>query len=108
MTGISARSLKYMRAFADRTGVPLAEIRALYAGELARLARGATVRRYLTQQVERARAATSIRRDRKSRNGARSRLKCLGLVNFRLVCPWFCAASAPLAKDRHLRNLHDS
>jgi len=30
-----------------RTGVPLAEVRALYAGEFARLARDATVRSYL-------------------------------------------------------------
>jgi RNA recognition motif-containing protein len=28
-------------------------------------------------------------------------------VNFRLVCPWLCAARAPPAKDRHLRNLRD-
>jgi hypothetical protein len=30
-----------------RTGIPLAEVRALYAQEFARLARGATVRSYL-------------------------------------------------------------
>lgn len=42
-----AKHEQVIGALTDRTGVPLAEVRALYAGELARLARGATVRSYL-------------------------------------------------------------
>jgi hypothetical protein len=44
----SAQHERAIGALTDRTGVPLAEVRALYAGEFARLARGATVRKYLT------------------------------------------------------------
>ena len=42
-----ARHERAVSALTDRTGVPLAEVRALFAGEFARLARGATVRSYL-------------------------------------------------------------
>lgn len=42
-----AQHERVIGALTDRTGVPLAEVRALYAGEFARLARGATVRSYL-------------------------------------------------------------
>lgn len=35
----------------QRTGVPLAEVRALFAKEFARLARGATVRSYLVTRT---------------------------------------------------------
>jgi len=42
-----ARHERSVNALADRTGVPLVEVRALFADEFARLARGATVRSYL-------------------------------------------------------------
>jgi hypothetical protein len=44
----SAQQERVIGTLTDRTGVPLAEVRALYDGEFARLARGATVRKYLT------------------------------------------------------------
>jgi hypothetical protein len=43
----AARHERAVSALTDRTGAPLSEVRALFAGEFARLARGATVRSYL-------------------------------------------------------------
>jgi len=43
----SARHERAVSSLTDRTGVPLAEVRDLFAGEFARLARGATVHSYL-------------------------------------------------------------
>jgi hypothetical protein len=52
-------------ALTDRTGVPLAEVRALYAGEYARLARDATVRSYLAlRTTSNVLAMLRARRDR--------------------------------------------
>jgi hypothetical protein len=43
----AARHERAVAALTRRTGIPLAEVRALFAEEFARLARGATVRSYL-------------------------------------------------------------
>jgi hypothetical protein len=43
----AVRHERAIAALTHRTGVPLAEVRALFAEEFARLARGATVRSYL-------------------------------------------------------------
>jgi hypothetical protein len=43
----AVRHERAISALMHRTGVPLAEVRALFAEEFARLARGATVRSYL-------------------------------------------------------------
>jgi hypothetical protein len=42
-----AQHERVIGALTDRTGVPVAEVRALYADEFARLARGARIRSYL-------------------------------------------------------------
>lgn len=43
----AVRHERAISALTHRTGVPVAEVRALFAEEFARLARGATVRSYL-------------------------------------------------------------
>lgn len=43
----AVRHERAIAALTHRTGAPLAEVRALFAEEFARLARGATVRSYL-------------------------------------------------------------
>ncbi|MFZ0500677.1 MAG: DUF3562 domain-containing protein [Steroidobacteraceae bacterium] len=47
----AARHERAISALTQRTGVPLAEVRALFTEEFARLARGATVRSYLVTRT---------------------------------------------------------
>lgn len=47
----AARHERAIGALTQRTGAPLAEVRALFAEEFARLAQGATVRRYLVTRT---------------------------------------------------------
>lgn len=47
----AAQHERAISALTQRTGVPLAEVRALFTEEFARLARGATVRRYLVTRT---------------------------------------------------------
>lgn len=61
----AAQHERVIGALTDRTGVPAAEVRALYAGEFARLARGATVRSYLVlRATSNVLAMLRARRDR--------------------------------------------
>jgi hypothetical protein len=47
-----AQHERVIGALTDLTGAPVAEVRALYADEFARLARGATIRSYLAVRAK--------------------------------------------------------
>jgi hypothetical protein len=49
--GDAVRHERAVSALSHRTGAPLAEVRALFGRELARLAQGATVRSYLVTRT---------------------------------------------------------
>ena len=47
----ATRHERAVSALTERTGAPVAEVRALFAAEIARLTRGATVRSYLVTRA---------------------------------------------------------
>lgn len=70
----AARHERAISALTQRTGVPLAEVRALFAEEFARLARRATVRKYLVTCA----ASNVLAALRKKRRSSTSRDRALG------------------------------
>ena len=61
----TARHERAVSALTQRTGAPLAEVRALFAGEIARLARRATVRSYLVTRAA-SNVLATLRRQRRA------------------------------------------